>query len=211
MFRMDFSKESSLSRLLARHSIWGVIAAAVMILAGVFLFINPIAGSVGVGLLISIGVLFEGISLIGRFFGSKAKNGWDLALGIINIVFAGWVLYIWRFRDDMWNAAFFVNFLAIYFVFILLAGGFEKIGFAAALKAAGSYHTGMITFSGFLDILLAGFLLFGSFAFRLTFLQVSGIFLVVTGVIHLIESIAMRFAARPDKGQDESARADEPE
>ncbi|MFV0550555.1 MAG: DUF308 domain-containing protein [Anaerorhabdus sp.] len=176
------------------HAFAGIIAAILMVVMGVLLFINPLAVSVGAGLLISIGVGIEGIYIFFRYFGSKSRSAWDLVLGVINVLFAGWILALWLGDSKLLTTGIILNFLAMIFAIILLMSGFNKLNFDSSLKMAGEYKTGMITFSGWLNLFLALFFIVSPYMTTLTFEWISGIYLIVSGIILLIQSIAFSFA-----------------
>mgnify|MGYP002355548133 CR=1 FL=1 len=194
MLRQDFTMEVSVEDMLKRHAFAGIIAAVLMVVMGVLLFINPLAVSIGAGLLIAIGVGIEGIYIFFRYFGSKSRSAWDLVLGVINVLFAGWILTLWLGDSKLLTTGIILNFLAMIFAIILLMSGFNKLNFASSLKMAGEYKTGMITFSGWLNLFLALFFIVSPYVTTLTFEWISGIYLIVSGIILLIQSIAFSFA-----------------
>ncbi|SJZ36595.1 DUF308 domain-containing protein [Anaerorhabdus furcosa] len=194
MLRQDFTMETSMEGMLKRHALSGIIAAILMIAVGVLLFINPLAVSIGAGILIAIGIGIEGIYILVRYFSSKSRSAWDLVLAIINILFAGWILTLWMGDSKALTVGVILNFLAMIFAIVLLMSGFNKLNFASSLKMAGEYKTGMITFSGWLNIILAFFFIISPFVTTLTFEWMSGIYLIVSGIILLIEAIALMIA-----------------
>ncbi len=195
MLRQDFTMEVSVEDMLKRHAFAGIIAAILMVVVGILLFINPLAVSIGAGLLIAIGVGIEGIYIFFRYFGSKSRSAWDLVLGVINVLFAGWILSLWLGDSKLLTTGIILNFLAMIFAIILLMSGFNKLNFASSLKMAGEYKTGMITFSGWLNLFLALFFIVSPYVTTLTFEWISGIYLIVSGIILLVQSIAFAFAA----------------
>lgn len=196
MLRQDFTMEESLESMLKRHAITGIIAAILMVVVGVLLFINPLAVSIGAGILIAVGIGIEGIYIIVRYFSSKSRSAWDLVLAIINILFAVWILGLWLGDSKALTVGIILNFLAMIFAIILLMSGFNKINFASSLKMAGEYKTGMITFSGWLNIILAFFFILSPFVTTLTFEWLSGIYLIVSGIILFIECVAFMIAKK---------------
>lgn len=196
MLNQDFTMEISLRDMLKRHATAGIIAAVLMIGVGVLLFVAPVKVSIGAGLLMGIGIGIQGLHMIVRYFTSKSKNIWDLMLGIINALFAGWLVALWVGDSKILLAAVVLNFVAMILAIILIITGFNKLLFASSLKKHGYTKTGMITFSGWMNLLVAFYFMFSPFVATLTFEWISGVYLIVSGIILLIECIAYFFTGK---------------
>ena len=70
----------------------------------------------------------------------------------------------------------------------MFATGFAKFKLVSAMKASGNDSTGIITFSAWMNILAAIFFMLSPFVMTVVFEQIGGIYLVISGVILLIES-----------------------
>lgn len=171
-----------------KSCLWGIVAAILMVIAGSLLFMHPIAAAIGSALILCIGIAIGGVFYLINYIGSEVKNQWNLALGIINIIFSGWILRIW-FGDDSTRAfASMIMFISIYLAFTMFATGFAKFKLVSAMKASGNDSTGIITFSAWMNILAAIFFMLSPFVMTVVFEQIGGIYLVISGVILLIES-----------------------
>lgn len=196
MLNQDFTMETSIKDMLKKHAIAGILAAILMIGVGVLLFVAPIAVSVGAGVLMAIGVGIQGLHMIVRYFTSKSKSIWDLMIGIINALFAGWLIALWIGDSTFLLVAIVLNFVAMILAIILIITGFNKIMYASSLKKHGYTKTGMITFSGWMNLFLAFYFMFSPFVATLTFEWISGVYLIVSGIILIVECIAFFFTVK---------------
>lgn len=171
-----------------KSCLWGIIASVLMVITGSLLFMHPIVAAVGSALLLCIGIVIGGVYYLSRYFSAQPKNKWDLVLGIINIVFSGWILSMWFKTTPERAIASMIMFISIYMAFMLFATGFAKFKLVSTLKAAGNDSTGIITFSAWMNMLAAVFFILSPFVMTVVFEQIGGIYLVISGVILLIES-----------------------
>lgn len=171
-----------------KSCLWGIVASLLMVIVGSLLFMHPIAAAIGSALLLCIGIAIGGVYYLSRYLGAQTKNQWDLVLGVINIILSGWILSIWFKSIPERAIASMILFISIYMAFTMFATGFAKFKLVSAMKAAGNDSTGIITFSAWMNMLAAVFFILSPFIMTVVFEQIGGIYLVISGVILLIES-----------------------
>jgi uncharacterized membrane protein HdeD (DUF308 family) len=78
------------------HLGWGMASAAIALIVGVMLLFNPMAGAVGLGILIGAYFLLDGISLVGLGLDHRKRGmrawSWLLAAGVFDILLAAFIL-----------------------------------------------------------------------------------------------------------------------
>lgn len=199
MLKQDFSTETSFKDMLKKYAFSGILVAILMIGLGILIFVAPVAVNIGAGVLMAIGIGIQGIQLIVRYFTSKSKSIWDLMLGIMEAFFAGWLMMLWFGDSDLLLAAIVLNCIAMLLAFILIVTGFNKIMFASSLKASGYTKTGMTTFSGWMNLILAFFFMCSPFVTTVSFEWIGGIYLIVSGIIVIVECISFLVSLKKEK------------
>jgi uncharacterized membrane protein HdeD (DUF308 family) len=74
------------------HRTWSVVSALLAILVGLLVVFDPLAGALGVALLIGVFLVLDGVSQIGLALDQRkrgaARWGWFLAVGVFDILLA---------------------------------------------------------------------------------------------------------------------------
>ena len=74
------------------HRTWSVVSALLAILVGLLVIVNPIAGALGVAVLIGVFLILDGVAQIGLALDQRkrgvARWGWFLAVGVFDILLA---------------------------------------------------------------------------------------------------------------------------
>ena len=80
------------------HQGWSVLSAVVALLFGLLILFNPLAGVVGLTLLIGAYLLLDGVSLVGLSLDQRKRGSsrWGLLLasGIVDLILAALILFL---------------------------------------------------------------------------------------------------------------------
>ncbi len=80
------------------HRGWGLLSAAVALIVGVLLLINPVAGAVGLTILLGAYLLVDGVALIGLGLDQRRRSSarwpWLTASGVFDLILAALVLFL---------------------------------------------------------------------------------------------------------------------
>ena len=161
------------------------IIAAVLILAGILTAVFPtgifaVIQYVAAAAVIVIGIyLFVAYSSMTYYF----KDGMLIMSGILNILI-GIMLFIMPVTLT-------VQVITFLLAFMLIFSGAQKISFASRLKYFRIPHTGSLTFSGVLNIILAMIFLLLPFVSALTINYILAAYLIITGITLFAEALGM--------------------
>jgi uncharacterized membrane protein HdeD (DUF308 family) len=163
-----------------------VIIAALLIIAGILIAAFPIRVFALMQYLAAAAMIVFGI----YHFISYASVTWHfkdpmlIITGILNILI-GIMLFIMPL-------ALTVEVITFMLAFLLIFSGAQKISFASRLKYFRIEHTGSLTCSGVIDIILAVLFMFLPFSFALALNYVMAVYLIIAGITMIIEAIGMR-------------------
>lgn len=162
-----------------------LIIAAVLILAGILTAVFPagifaVIQYIAAAAVIVIGIYhFVAYASMTYYF----KDGMLIMSGILNILI-GIMLFIMP-------VALTVQVITFMLAFILIFSGAQKISFASRLKYFRIRHTGSLTFSGVLSIILAVIFLLLPFVSALTLNYILAAYLIITGIALFGEALGM--------------------
>lgn len=162
-----------------------LIIAAVLILAGILTAVFPagifaVIQYIAAAAVIVIGIYhFVAYASMTYYF----KDGMLIMSGILNILI-GIMLFIMP-------VALTVQVITFMLAFILIFSGAQKISFASRLKYFRIRHTGSLTFSGVLSIILAVIFLLLPFVSALTLNSILAAYLIITGIALFGEALGM--------------------
>jgi uncharacterized membrane protein HdeD (DUF308 family) len=80
------------------HPVWSVISALVALVAGALVVWSPLAGVLGLALLIAAYLIVDGAASIAQAFDQRRRTrrgwGWLIASGVISLVLAGFIVFL---------------------------------------------------------------------------------------------------------------------
>jgi uncharacterized membrane protein HdeD (DUF308 family) len=83
---------SAFSGHLHAHRNWGVLSAAIALIVGLLLLINPLAGAVGITILLGAYLFVDGVALLGLALDQRRRTSsrwvWLAASGVLDLVLA---------------------------------------------------------------------------------------------------------------------------
>ena len=175
-----------------------VIIGLLIAALGIIFFIFPLGSVFFASIFIVVGLLIYGAFRIINFIMAPSgfRDGWQLAQGIIFVVCSIVIL-----ASDASNVI--VSF-AFMLSFLWLFSGINQIISSASLK--GIPGSGLVLFSGIVNVLLAIFLICAPFMGVTILAMVQGVYLCVTGVAVIIEG----FAKKPVEYFDKFIEAPKP-
>ncbi|OUP83594.1 hypothetical protein B5F07_09990 [Lachnoclostridium sp. An169] len=161
------------------------IAGILLIIAGILTIVFPVGifaviQYVAAAALIILGIyrLVSYASVTWHF-----KDPMLIVTGILNILLGILLLFM--------PVVLTVQVITFLFAFLLIFSGTQKISFASRMKYFRIGHTGALTFSGVLDIILAVIFLFLPFTSALTLNYIISAYLILGGITLLIEAAGM--------------------
>lgn len=116
------------------------------------------------------------------------RDGMLIISGILNILI-GVMLFVMPVTVT-------VEVITFMLAFLLIFSGAQKISFASRLKYFRIPHTGSLTFSGVLNIILAVIFLLLPFMSALTLNYILAAYLIITGAALFAEAIGMHKLSR---------------
>ncbi|MGI6011871.1 MAG: HdeD family acid-resistance protein [Ruminococcus sp.] len=162
------------------------IIAALLIIAGILIAVFPIKIFTVIQYLAAAAMIVFGIyhfisyASVTYYF----KDPMLIINGILNILI-GVMLFIMPLTLT-------VQVITFMLAFLLIFSGAQKISFASRLRYFRIEHTGSLTCSGIIDIILAVLFLFLPFSFALALNYVMAVYLIIAGVTMIIEAVGMR-------------------
>jgi uncharacterized membrane protein HdeD (DUF308 family) len=83
---------SAFSGRLHSHREWGIVSAAVALIVGLLILINPVVAAVGVTILLGAYLFVDGVALLGLAFDQRRRTSsrwvWLAASGVLDLVLA---------------------------------------------------------------------------------------------------------------------------
>lgn len=161
------------------------IVAALLVIAGILTAVFPVRIFAVIQYLAAAAVIVIGIyhfvaySSMTYYF----RDGMLIMSGILNILI-GIMLFIMPVELT-------VQVITFLLAFMLIFSGAQKISFASRLKYFRIPHTGSLTFSGVLNIILAVIFLLLPFVSALTLNYILAAYLIITGVALFGEALGM--------------------
>ena len=166
----------------------GIIFSLIMMILGMFAFLNPFALGTSLSYIITIGLGIYGVTSIVAYFRvtPKERNGWTLANGIILSALA--VLMLWTALGNAYGSVQMITTLAFAIGFLALLGGIDQIRSFILLRKYAVPGAGWMLAGGILNLLLTAVILinplFGWFGISVIW----GIYLTVSGLVLFAES-----------------------
>lgn len=163
-----------------------IVIAILSIAAGALCIFAPMETFAAVKLLVAVALVAHGVSHIVSFASTTQyfQDPMQLVMGVINILLGILVF----FTPVMLTVTSF-TFL---FAFLLLFSGAERIAFASKLKYYRIMNTGVMTFCGVLDIVLAIAFFILPLASILVLNYIVAAYLIVSGIALFIEALSMK-------------------
>lgn len=161
------------------------ILAALLILAGILTAVFPVSIFAVIQYLAAAAVIVIGIyhfiaySSMTYYF----KDGMLIMSGILNILIGVMLFFM--------PVALTVQVVTFMLAFLLIFSGAQKISFASRLKYFRITHTGSLTFSGVLNIILAVIFLLLPFMSALALNYILAAYLIITGAALFVEALGM--------------------
>lgn len=69
-----------------------LLVGILYLVAAYFVLTNPVLNLASLGIILSVSILFDGITQVIAYFGAEGKSGWNLANGIFAIIIGVWML-----------------------------------------------------------------------------------------------------------------------
>lgn len=69
-----------------------LLVGILYLVAAYFVLTNPVLNLASLGIILSVSILFDGITQVIAYFGAEEKSGWNLANGIFAIIIGVWML-----------------------------------------------------------------------------------------------------------------------
>ena len=170
------------------------IIAAILIIAGILTAIFPVRIFIVIQCLAAAAIIIVGIYHF-IAFSSMTYYFRDYTLllsGILNVLMGVLIMIM--------PLTLTVQVITFMFAFVLLFSGFQKLSLSSRLKYFGIPHTGSLTFSGILNIILAVIFILLPFISALALNYILAAYLILTGIVLLIEAISMQEIKYPGTG-----------
>ena len=161
------------------------IMAAVLLIAGVLTAVFPVGIFAVIQYFAALAVIIIGIYHFVAFASMTDyfKDYMLLLSGILNVLI-GVMLFVMPFTLT-------VQVITFMLAFLLIFSGAEKLSMASRLRYFRIPHTGSLTFSGILNIILAVIFLLLPFVSALALNYILAAYLLLTGAALLVEAIGM--------------------
>lgn len=161
------------------------IMAAVLLLAGVLTAVFPVSIFAVIQYFAALAVIIIGICHFAAFVSMTYyfKDYMLLLSGILNVLI-GVMLFVMPVTLT-------VQVITFMLAFLLIFSGAEKLSMASRLRYFRIPHTGSLTFSGILNIILAVIFLLLPFVSALALNYILAAYLLLTGAALLVEAIGM--------------------
>ena len=161
------------------------IMAAVLLLAGVLTAVFPVSIFAVIQYFAALAVIIIGIYHFAAFASMTYyfKDYMLLLSGILNVLI-GVMLFVMPVTLT-------VQVITFMLAFLLIFSGAEKLSMASRLRYFRIPHTGSLTFSGILNIILAVIFLLLPFVSALALNYILAAYLLLTGAALLVEAIGM--------------------
>ena len=161
------------------------IMAAVLLLAGVLTAVFPVSIFAVIQYFAALAVIIIGIYHFAAFASMTYyfKDYMLLLSGILNVLI-GVMLFVMPVTLT-------VQVITFMLAFLLIFSGAEKLSLASRLRYFRIPHTGSLTFSGILNIILAVIFLLLPFVSALALNYILAAYLLLTGAALLVEAIGM--------------------
>ena len=168
------------------------IIAAVLILAGILTAVFPVRVFAVIQYLAAAAVIVIGIYHFVAYTSMTYyfKDGMLIMSGILNILIGIMLFFM--------PVALTVQVVTFMLAFLLIFSGAQKISFASRLKYFRIPHTGSLTFSGVLNIILAVIFLLLPFMSALALNYILAAYLIITGAALFVEALGMHKLNRKD-------------
>jgi uncharacterized membrane protein HdeD (DUF308 family) len=165
---------------------WFLVKGLLLIATGIAIFARPVAGYVGLSILLTIVIILSGITQVVFATSNKALLkgwGWTLVSGILDI---GIGIYLAMYPLlTMATLPFFVGFWLIFKSFYLMGASFD-------LNDLGIPGWGWLLLGGFI-VLLAGFyVIYYPVAGAAGIVAVSGTAFILAGILYIILSFKLK-------------------
>ena len=192
----NYKEGNGLRKKVRDHKIAGIVIAVCMVVLGILILIEPVAMSVGLAYLITIGLLAFGIFSIVAYIRTPAdfRNGWTLANGIVYCLLA--VLILEEALGSSIGAVSMMSTFAFMIGFFALIGGIMQITSCSTLRGADTGFGWMLA-SGIMNLILGVLIILSPIAGWFTIQYVFSIYLIVGGVALFAEACSGRFGYRP--------------
>ena len=90
---MFIKKIERRSVIMKKSNKWLFLLVGILYLvAAYFVLTNPVLNLASLGIILSVSILFDGISQIIAYFSAEEKSGWNLANGIFSVIVGVWML-----------------------------------------------------------------------------------------------------------------------
>ena len=164
----------------------GIIIALAMIAVGICCGIFPMETFAVIQTLAAAALMIEGVCGIIGYAAATSyfKDPMQIVSGILNILLGIFLIFM--------PAAVTVSTLVFLLGFLLLFHGAERLAVAGRLKFYRLMDTGFMTFGGVLDLILAVVFLILPLFSALVLNYIIAAYLIVNGIILLIEAISMK-------------------
>lgn len=163
-----------------------LVIAVILVVVGILCIRFPVGIFTAMQMLAAAALIVQGIYFLVSYASTTYyfKDPMQIVMGILNIV-----LGLLLFTSPV---ALTVNTLTFMLSFLLIFSGAEKIAFAGKLKYYRIMRTGIMTFSGVLNILLAVVFLVLPLVSILVLHYIMAAYFIVNGVALLIEALSMK-------------------
>lgn len=163
-----------------------IVVAVILVLVGVTCVLFPIGTFAAMQVLAAAALVAQGIHFIVSYASETFyfKDPMKIVTGILNILLGLFLL----FSPVMLTAASLTWMLAL----VLIFSGAEKIAFAGKMKYYRIMNTGIMTFCGVLNIILAVIFLVLPLVSMLALHYIVAAYLIVNGVALFAEALSMK-------------------
>ena len=165
---------------------WFLIKGLLLIATGIAIFARPVAGYVGLSILLAIVIISSGVTQI--MFATSNKTllkgwGWTLVSGILDLAIG---IYLAMYPAvTMATLPFFVGFWLIYKSFYLMGASFD-------LSDLGLSGWGWLFFGGVLVLLSGFYVIYYPVDGALGIVAVSGTAFILAGILYSILSFKLK-------------------
>ena len=161
------------------------ILAALLVLAGILTAVFPVSIFAVIQYLTAAAMIVIGIYHFIAYSSMTCyfKDGMLIMSGILNILIGVMLFFM--------PVALTVQVVTFMLAFLLIFSGAQKISFASRLKYFRIPHTGSLTFSGVLNIILAVIFLLLPFMSALALNYILAAYLIITGAALFVEALGM--------------------